>query len=207
MGNKISANAMRLGVNKTWKSVWFSQRKEYIEALHQDIKIRKLVTDKLNIAGLDSIVIKRAESSVEIEVFVARPGVAIGRGGTGLDQLKEEIKKMVKKPVEIKISEVKKPDLSARIVARSIADGIEKRLPMKPMVENAKNKAILGGAKGIRITVSGRIGGASQARTVKSSQGRIPVQTIKANIDYAEERAATNDYGIFGIKVWVYREA
>lgn len=205
MGNKINSNGLRIGVNRGWNSIWYGNSRVYKDMLHQDIIIRKLVTDKLNIAGLETVVIKRSENNVEVEVYVARPGVAIGRGGTGLDSLKDQLKKIAKKPVEIKISEVKKPDLSARIVARAIADGVEKRLPLKPLMENSKNKAMLAGARGVKIWVSGRIGGAKQARSVKVSEGQVPVQKIRALIDYAEERASTKDLGIYGIKVWIFK--
>lgn len=194
---------MRLGVSKTWNSLWFGRKDDYIENLHTDIKLRNIVTKKLNAAGLDKVSIRRGENTIEIDVFVARPGVAIGRGGSGMDVLKDELSKMVKRKVNININEVKKPEISARIIARTIADGIEKRLPMKPLIEASKVKAIEAGARGIRIWVSGRINGASQARTVKSSQGRVPLQTIKQDIDYAEERATTKEAGILGVKVWV----
>lgn len=205
MGHKINAHGFRLGVNKTWGSLWYAKGKNYIDNLHKDLKIREMVREKLNVAGLDNIAIRRSETSIEVDVFVARPGVAIGRGGTGLDTLKADLSKLEKKPVEIKINEVKKPDIAARVIARTVADGIEKRLPLKPLMENSKSKAMQAGAKGIKIWVGGRIGGASQARTVKISDGQVPLQTIKANIDYAEERAATKDLGIFGVKVWVFK--
>lgn len=205
MGNKINAHGFRLGVSKTWDSVWFSDGKEYQKHLHQDLKIREKVKKALTLAGLDSVILRRSENALLIDVYVAKPGVAIGRGGTGLDQLKKELQKIAKAVIEIKINEVKKPDLSSRIIARSIADGIEKRLPMKALMENAKNKAMIAGANGIKIIVGGRIGGASQARKVKTLAGQVPLHTIKANIDYSEERASTADLGIFGVKVWVYQ--
>jgi small subunit ribosomal protein S3 len=203
MGHKINAHAMRLGVSKTWNSLWYADGKNYIERLHMDLNLRAKVTKKLNPAGLETVVIRRGENTIEIDVHVARPGVAIGRGGAGMDVLKDELSKFAKKKVNINISEVKKPEISARIIARTIADGIEKRLPMKPLIEASKMKAMEAGAKGIKIWVGGRIGGNSQARTVKSAQGRVPLQTIKQNIDYAEERAMTKDSGILGVKVWV----
>jgi len=205
MGNKINAHGLRLGVNKTWDSIWFADGQQYQKQLHQDLKIRDKVRKALALAGLDSVIIKRSENALLIDVFVSKPGVAIGRGGTGLDILKVELLKLTKANIEIKINEVKKPDLSAKIIARTIADGVEKRLPMKALMENSKQKAMFAGANGIKIVVGGRIGGASQARNVKTLAGQVPLQTIKANIDYAEERAMTKDLGIFGIKVWVYK--
>jgi small subunit ribosomal protein S3 len=206
MGHKISAHAMRLGVSKTWNSLWFGKKQDYIDSLHMDLQLRAAVTKKLNAAGLDNVIIRRGENAIEIDVYVARPGVAIGRGGTGMDVLKDELTKFAKKKVNINISEVKKPEVSARIIARTIADGIEKRLPMKPLVEASKVKAMEAGAKGIKIWISGRVGGAAQARTIKTSQGRVPLQTIKQELDYAEERATTKEAGILGVKVWVSKK-
>jgi small subunit ribosomal protein S3 len=203
MSQKINAHGLRLGVSKTWNSLWFGKKQDYIEKLHMDLKLRGIVTEKLNPAGLDNVIIRRGENTIEIDVYVARPGVAIGRGGSGMDLLKVELSKLAKKKVNININEVKKSEMSARIIARTIADGIEKRLPMKPLIEVSKVKAMEAGARGIRIWVSGRIGGASQARLVKSAKGRVTLQTIKQDIDYAEERAMTKEAGILGVKVWV----
>ena len=204
MGNKMSAHALRLGVSKTWNSLWFNKGQDYIEALHQDLQVKKYIKDKLNLAGLDNIVIRRGENTIDVTVYVARPGVAIGRGGSAMDLMKKDTSKMTKLQANININEVKKADLSARILARSIADALEHRLPLKPAMENAKTKAVAAGADGVKIWVSGRINGASQARVVKISVGQVPLQTIKADLDYAEERASTRELGIFGIKVWIY---
>jgi len=156
-------------------------------------------------AGIDTIGINRTASKIEIEVFVARPGVAIGRGGEGIDILQKDLKRTYKTDVEIKIREVKKADISARIIARNIADGVQRRQPSKLLVASAKEKAMMAGAKGIRIWVSGRINNASQARTVKANAGSVPAQTLRADIDYAQEVAQTMDAGLMGIKVWVYK--
>jgi len=205
MGRKVNPNAIRMGINKTWNSVWYSPKAQFGEVLAQDLKIKKYVLEKMKDAGIDSVIINRAMNKVEIEVFVARPGVAIGRGGEGIDLLQKELKRMTKKDVEIKIREVKKADISARIIARSIADGVERRQPSKLLVASAKEKAMMAGAKGIRIWVSGRINNASQARTVKVNAGSVPAQTLRADIDYAQEVAKTMDAGLMGIKVWVYK--
>lgn len=206
MGHKINANSLRLGISKGWKSIWFNDSAAYEDQFLQDLKIKNIIKKALNPAGLDSVVVKRSANKMEIEVHVARPGVAIGRGGSGIDDLQKQIKEMTKMDVEIKIAEVKKPDLSARIIARAIADGIERRQPPKLLMVSFKQKAMLAGAKGIRIWVAGRIGGASQARTIKESAGQVPLQTIKANIDYAEERAETVELGILGVKVWIFTD-
>ena len=205
MGRKINANIIRIGINKTWKSVWYSPKSEYPASLYQDLQIKKIVSEKMKDAGIDSIGIKRAANKIEIEVFVARPGVAIGRGGEGIDLLQKDLKRMTKSDVEVKIREVKKPDISARIIARGIADGIERRQPPKLLMASAREKAMLAGAKGIRIWVSGRINNASQARTIKTNAGSIPAHTLRADIDYAKEVAQTLNAGLMGVKVWVYK--
>ena len=205
MGRKVNPNAIRMGINKTWNSTWYVDKSKYPDLLAEDLKIRKIIRKDLHDAGIDEIKIFRTVKKVDVEVYVARPGVAIGRGGEGIDQLQKKLSRLVKQDVEIKIKEVVKADLSARIIARSIADGIERRQPSKFLVINAKDKAINSGAKGIKIWVSGRINNASQARTVKLSEGSIPTQTLKADIDYAEEVAQTADAGLMGVKVWVYK--
>jgi small subunit ribosomal protein S3 len=205
MGRKVNANAIRIGINKTWDSVWYARKNEYADVLAQDLKIKKIVREKMGDAGIDTVNIRRSLNNVEVEVFVARPGVAIGRGGEGIDVMQKNLSRIFKKEVEIKIREVKKADLSARIIARTIADGIERRQPSKLLVASAKEKAMMAGAKGVRIWVGGRINNASQARTVKVTAGSVPAQTLKADIDYAEETAKTLDAGLMGIKVWVYK--
>lgn len=205
MGRKVNANAVRMGINKTWDSVWYADKAEYANILAQDLKVKDVVTKAMHDAGVDCVKISRTLDKVEIEVFVARPGVAIGRGGEGIDKLQKDISRMIKKDVELKIREVKKADLSASIIARSIADGIERRQPSKLLMASAKEKAMMAGAKGIRIWVSGRINNASQARTVKADAGSVPAQTLKADIDYAEDTAKTLDAGLMGIKVWIYK--
>ncbi len=205
MGQKINANALRLGINKTWKSSWFARSKEaYSANLHEDLAIRKEVTEAFKQSGLEAVFVRRDGDKVEVEVTVAKPGVAIGRGGEGIENTKKQLKKKYKKNIEVKISEIKKADTSARIIARSIADGIERRQPPKLLLMSHKEKAINAGAKGIRIWVGGRIGGSSQARTIKVSEGPVPLHTFRAEIDFAKETAATLDAGLLGVKVWVY---
>jgi small subunit ribosomal protein S3 len=138
-------------------------------------------------------------------VSVARPGVAIGRGGEGIDKLQKEMKALTKMDAEVKIKEVKKADMSARIIARTIAEGIERRQPSKLLMMSAKEKAMMAGAKGLRIWISGRINNASQARTIKVTAGTVPAQTLKADIDFAMDTAKTSDAGLMGIKVWIYK--
>ncbi|MFH1547178.1 MAG: 30S ribosomal protein S3 [bacterium] len=206
MGQKISATAMRLGIKGTWKSLWYAKGQNYTDQLHQDIAIREYMTKKLSSAGLEKVEISRSMNDVTVNAYVARPGVAIGRGGKGIDEIKKELTKKYKVPIEIKINELKKANLSARVIARSIADGIEKRMAPKKLMETEKEKAVQAGAKGVKIMISGRIGGSDIARSIKAQEGPVPLQTLRADIDFAEEVAATTNAGLYGVKVWVYRE-
>ncbi|HRY22381.1 MAG TPA: 30S ribosomal protein S3 [Candidatus Dojkabacteria bacterium] len=205
MGRKVHPKAIRMGINRTWDSMWYASKKDFPKLLQEDLMIKKKVSEVMNDAGLDSVQVKRGINKIEVIAFVARPGVAIGRGGEGIDALQKELRRMTQSAVELKVREVNKADLSARIVARTIADGIERRQPSKFLVLNAKEKIMQSGAKGLRIWVSGRINNASQARTVKVSEGSVPAQTLKADVDYASEIAQTADAGLMGVKVWIYR--
>ncbi|MFA7627849.1 MAG: 30S ribosomal protein S3 [Candidatus Dojkabacteria bacterium] len=205
MGRKVHPKAIRMGINRTWDSMWYASKKNFPKLLQEDLMIKKKVSKVMNDAGLDSVQVKRGINKIEVVAFVARPGVAIGRGGEGIDALQKELRRLTQSAVELKVREVNKADLSARIVARTIADGIERRQPSKFLVLNAKEKVMQAGAKGLRIWVSGRINNASQARTVKVSEGSVPAQTLKADVDYASEIAQTADAGLMGVKVWIYR--
>lgn len=205
MGRKVNPIAIRMGVNKTWDSVWYASKTEFPKIFAQDLKIEEKIRKTMKDAGVDRVHINRSANKIEVIVTVARPGVAIGRGGEGIDLLQKNLKKMTKGEIEVKIQEVKKADLSARIVARTIAEGIERRQPSKLLMLSAKEKVMMAGAKGLRIWVSGRINNASQARTVKISSGTVPAQTLKADVDYAAETAKTLDAGLMGIKVWIYK--
>ena len=205
MGRKVNPIAIRMGINKTWNSTWYVDKAKYPEFLSQDLKMREVVVKALHDAGIDDVKIYRTVKKIDIEVYVARPGVAIGRGGEGIDKLQKQLSRMFQQDIEVKIKEVVKADISARIIARGIADGIERRVPSKLLMISAKEKAIMSGAKGIKIWISGRINNASQARTIKISEGSIPAQTLKADIDYSEETAHTIDAGLMGVKVWVYK--
>lgn len=205
MGKKINAFSLRLGINKNWRSRWFAEKDVYTKTLLEDVRIRKFVMKDLRKAGLADVIIKRSPNMIEIIAYVARPGVAIGRGGEDIDNMKKRLQKILKRNLELKIKEIKHPDLSARIVARAIADGIEKRQPPKLLMISFKKKVMLAGAKGVKIQVGGRINGAAQARVLKMSDGSVPLQTIKADIDYAEEIAHSLEAGLLGVKVWIYK--
>jgi small subunit ribosomal protein S3 len=204
MGRKVNPNAIRMGINKVWDSVWYADKTQFPKIFAQDLKIEERVRKTLKDAGVDQVQIKRSANKIEVLASVARPGVAIGRGGEGIDKLQKEMKKMTKMDIEVKIKEVKKADISARIIARTIAEGIERRQPSKLLMLSAKEKAMMAGAKGLRIWISGRINNASQARTIKVTAGTVPAQTLKADIDFAMDTAKTLDAGLMGVKVWIY---
>ena len=205
MGRKVNPIAVRMGINKTWDSVWYADKANYADFLAEDLKLNRIVSKRVRDAGIHKIEIKRTINKIDIEIFVARPGVAIGRGGEGIDLLQKDLKKIMKMDVEVKVREIKKADLSARVIARQIADGIERRQPSKLLMISAKEKVMMAGAKGVKIWVAGRINNASQARTVRAEEGSVPAQTLKADIDYAEETAKTIDAGLMGVKVWIYK--
>ncbi|MGI6484130.1 MAG: 30S ribosomal protein S3 [Candidatus Dojkabacteria bacterium] len=206
MGRKVHPKAIRIGINKEWDSRWYAHKTDFPKTLSQDLKIKEKINESMKDAGIDRIRIKRSVGKLEILVYVARPGVAIGRGGEGIDLLQKELKRMTKTEVDLKIREVRKADLSARVVAKTIADGIERRQPSKLLVASAIEKIMAAGAKGTKIWVSGRINNASQARTVKAGAGSVPAQTFRANVDYASIAAETQDAGLMGIKVWIYKD-
>lgn len=205
MGRKIHPTVIRMGINKTWSSMWYADKKDFSKSLKQDLLIKKKVEKAMKDAGLDSVKVNRSFNKIDIIAYVAKPGVAIGRGGEGIDNLQKELRRLTKSDVELKIREVKKVDLSAKIVARTIADGIEKRQPPKLLMLSAKERVMQSGAKGMKIWVSGRINNASQARTIKVSAGSVPVQTFRADVDYANEVASTANAGLMGVKVWIHK--
>ncbi len=206
MGQKIHPHGFRVGVNKTWSSQWFAEGEEYKQNLREDLQVRELIDEEMSSAGVSEITIKRAENKVDIELLVAKPGVAIGRGGSDIEKLNEAVEKIVDKNVNIRIKEVKKPDLSARIIARAIAEGLERRVPSKILMKSYRERIMSAGAKGMKIQVSGRIGGAIQARTVKVTEGQVPLHTLRAELDYAEEMAIVPNMCTFGVKVWINKD-
>lgn len=205
MGNKIQPTGYRMGVNKTWRSKWYAKGDEYEKQLHDDLKVRNYIKKKLQAAGVDKVVIKRSSNKLSIDVKVARPGVVIGRGGSGIEDLKKDLNRLLKAKVDLTVSEVANPDLSARIVARRIADAIEHRVLAKIAISKEVEKVKAAGAKGVKVWISGCIGGAQIARTDKVEWGTIPLQTLRADIDYAREAAMTVGFGLHGIKVWIYK--
>lgn len=205
MGQKMNPNAMRLGIGRTWKSRWFTDDGDkFRDQLHQDIKIREYLNKKLGMAGLQKIEILRSSNTITVNATVARPGVAIGRGGEGIDAIKTYLSRKFQAPIDLKIHEVKKPDTSARVIARTIVEGMERRRSPKRLMVTEKEKAMNAGAKGIKIWISGDFGVPKQSRTLKVEEGEVPLQTLRAGIDYASEAAQVRNAGLHGVKVWVF---
>ena len=212
MGQKVNPIGFRLGPLYSWRSNWFAEGKQYQKFMFEDIKLRKFLFDKLKLAGITQVKIDRSINTVKITLEVARPGVVIGRGGSGLEELKKLLTQKLafdtksgKSPkFVLNVVEMKTPDLSARLVGDRIADQLIRRYPHRRAVSQALEKVISAGAKGARIVLSGRIGGAEISRTEKYSQGSVPLSTIRADIDYFEKPAFTK-FGYVGIKVWIYK--
>mgnify|MGYP000961141458 CR=1 FL=1 len=205
MGHKANPTGLRIGINKGWNSYWYAPKEQFADYLHEDLKIRDFVAKKLFNAGVESVKVKRSMNKILVEVKVARPGIVIGRGGAGIEELKIALKKMVKGEVDLKIFEVKKPEAVAKLISDNIKMQLERRIVPKYAasreIENAKNSQLV---KGIRIWVSGRIKGAEIARTEKFQWGTVPLQTLRANIDYFYQTAQVPNAGKQGIKVWVF---
>jgi small subunit ribosomal protein S3 len=203
MGQKINAIGLRLGINKTWDSRWFSS-KNYVQFLHQDIAIRHHVKKLFSQAGIAKVIVERPSKKVIVAIHAARPGVLIGKKGTDLEKLKKQLEKLVANEVAINIVEVRKPDLDAVLIAQSISEQIEKRVTFRRAMKKGMQNALRSGALGIRVNCSGRLGGAEIARMEWYREGRVPLHTLRSDIDYGLSEAKTT-YGICGIKVWIYK--
>ena len=201
MGQKTNPIGLRLGITRTWFSKWFTS-KNFADFLQEDLMIRKYVNTRLEHAGIANLEIFRAPKKVTIDIYTARPGIIIGRKGSEVDKLKEELQLLVKKDVTINIIEVKRPELSARLVAQSIAKQLEGRISYRRAMKKAIASAMKMGAEGIKIVCQGRLAGAEIARAEKYMEGRVPLHTLRADIDYATATAHTT-YGTIGVKVWI----
>ena len=204
MGQKVNPISLRLGIVRGWESNWYGG-KEFGEKLAEDNKIRKYLNARMPRAGISKILIERMLKRIIITVHTSRPGIVIGKGGSEVDKLKEELKKLTKKDVQINIFEVKRPELDAMLVGQSIAQQIEGRVNFKRAIKMAIGATMRMGAQGIKIMVSGRLNGAEMARTQQFKEGRIPLHTFRADVDYALTEALTV-YGKIGVKVWVFKE-
>ena len=203
MGHKVNPHGLRIGIIKSWDAKWFAE-KDFVKNLHEDIKLRKFVKEKLYPAGVSRIEIERAANRVKVIVHTAKPGMVIGRGGAGIEELKKGLRDLAQKTVDVSIAEIKQPELDATLVAESIAAQLEKRVAFRRAMKQAVNRTMRLGAKGIKVMVSGRLGGAEIARTEKYHEGSIPLHTLRADIDYGIAEAHTT-YGRIGVKVWIYR--
>jgi small subunit ribosomal protein S3 len=204
MGQKINPHGFRVGVIKDWDSRWFAKDNVFGDTLVEDYNLRKVLKKQLATAGVPKIEIERDASKVRVHVHCAKPGMVIGKGGTEIEKLRLQCESILKKPVTINIVEVKSPDLNAQLVAENIAQQLEKRISFRRAMKQCIGRAMKLGAKGIKTQVSGRLGGAEIARSEQYHDGTIPLQTIRADIDYGFAEAATT-YGRIGVKVWIYR--
>ncbi|OUM87984.1 MAG: 30S ribosomal protein S3 [Bacillus thermozeamaize] len=203
MGQKVNPNGLRLGIIRDWESKWYAD-KDYATLLHEDIKIRDYLKKRLYEAGISKIEIERAANRVNVTIHTAKPGMVIGKGGSEVENLRQALTKMTNKQVHINIQEVKQPELDATLVAESIAQQLERRISFRRAMKQAIQRALRAGAKGVRTTVSGRLGGAEIARSEGYSEGTVPLHTLRADIDYGTAEAHTT-YGRIGVKVWIYK--
>ncbi len=204
MGQKVNPIGFRVGVIRTWDSRWYAKGKQYFDYLHEDLKLRKYIKDKLRHAGVAKIEVERAAKKVKLIISTARPGVVIGKKGTGIDSLKADVQKLTTNEVFLSIQEVRKPDLDAQLVAENIALQLEKRISWRRALKKAIAAAIKGGVRGIKVRVSGRLDGAEIARSEWYNEKSVPLHTLRADIDYGTAEALTS-YGIIGLKVWIYK--
>ncbi len=201
MGQKVHPEAMRVGYIHDWKSNWFNER-NFAEYLHEDIKIREHIIDKLAHAGLSDITIRKDSNELEVNIHTARPGIVIGKSGAEVDALRRDLHKMTSKQIKVNILEIKRPELDAKLVAQSIAEQLQNRVAFRRAMKRALTSAMRSGAKGVKVQVSGRLGGAEMARTESYSDGRVPLHTMRADIDYGFYEARTT-FGRIGVKCWV----
>ena len=204
MGQKVNPNGLRLGINKDWDSKWYANKKDFKNLLNNDVKIREYFEKNGKSNGISKVQIERTSKRCEVIVHTSKPGVIIGRGGEQIEAIKKDLSKLVNENVQISIVDIKKPDLSAQIVADSIATQIENRASFRMAQKRAIRNAMKAGAKGIKTLVSGRLGGADMARSEGYTEGTIPLHTLRADVDYATSEADTT-FGKIGVKVWIYK--
>ena len=204
MGQKVNPHGLRVGIVKDWDSKWYADKENFSDYLVEDFNIRKFVKDKLFISGVSKIEIERAANRIKLSIHTAKPGMVIGKGGSGVEELREDIEKMTGKSVVINVEEIKIPELDAQLVAENIASQLERRVSFRRAMKQAIQRTMRFGGKGIKTQVAGRVGGADMARTEGYSEGSIPLQTLRADIDYGFAEADTT-FGKLGVKVWIYK--
>jgi len=204
MGHKVSPLVLRIGYIKNWSSLWFAERKEFSDNIVEDVKIRNYIKKRFVQAAVSNIIIERLAEQVKIKICSARPGVIIGRRGAEIDGLREDLGKITPKEISVDIQEIKQPARDAQLVAQSVAFQLERRVAFRRAMKRAVETALNAGAKGIKITCAGRLGGIEMSRRETAKQGKIPLQTFRADIDYGFSEAHTT-YGVLGVKVWIYK--
>jgi small subunit ribosomal protein S3 len=204
MGQKVNPIGLRLGVNKTWDSRWYANEGEYATKLHEDLKIRKHIKKRLANAGVSKVVIERPSKKAYVSIYTARPGIVIGKKGGDIEKIKQELGKITKDEVHLNIVEVRKPEIDSTLIAEGIAQQLERRVAFRRAMKRAVQSALRLGAQGIRINVSGRLGGAEIARMEWYREGRVPLHTLRADVDYGTAEAHTT-FGVIGVKVWVFK--
>jgi len=203
MGQKVNPHGLRVGIIKDWDTKWYAE-KDFADYLVEDVKIRKFVKKKLYASGISKILIERTSAAVKVSVYTAKPGIVIGRNGAAIEELRGEIQKMSSQKVSLNIEEIKRPEVEAQLVAEDIARQLENRVTFRRAMKQAMTRTMKFGAKGIKTAVSGRLGGADMARTESYHEGTIPLQTLRADINYGFAEADTT-YGKLGVKVWIYK--
>lgn len=203
MGQKVHPIGFRLGITRGWDAKWYAD-KEYTALLHEDLRLRRAIRQRLNEAGVPRIEIDRSGNTVSLTIHTARPGIVIGKSGSRVEELRQQLEKLTGKKVRLNIQEVRQPETDAYLIAKSIAEQIERRVAFKRAMKQAVLRAMQRGAKGIKLVVSGRLGGAEMSRTEREVEGKVPLHTLRANIDYGVAEALTT-FGTIGIKVWIYK--
>jgi small subunit ribosomal protein S3 len=207
MGQKVNPNIARISLTRKWSSRWIAKEdKKYKEFLLEDFKVRRLIMNRLKTAGVSKVVIERPAGKIKINVQVARPGMVIGRGGSGIEELRRVIEEKIGQKISLNVEEIKSPDIEAYLIARTIADQIERRFPVKRAIFQAIERVMRSGALGIKVLVSGRLGGREIARKEKQVKGSVPTSTLRSNIDFAKVDAKTTTAGVVGVKVWIHKK-
>lgn len=204
MGHKVSSLLLRIGINKDWSSGWYANKKDYAKFIYQDYRLRKFIKARFVQAAISKIVVKRMAEKLVIRIYTARPGVIIGRHGAEIEKLRSDVQDLIKKDFTIEIEEIKNPNIEAQLISENIAFQLEKRVAFKRAIKRAIDQAMNSGAQGVKIKCAGRLGGAEMSRTEGYKEGKVPLQTFRADIDYGFAEALTT-YGLIGVKTWVYK--
>ncbi len=204
MGQKVNPIGLRVGIIRDWEGKWYADKRDFAKLLHEDVKVRKYIKEKLYAAGISRIQIERAANRLKVFIHTAKPGIVIGRGGTEVEGLRRELEKMTERQVNVNIVEIKTAELDAQLVAENVASQLERRIAFRRAMKQAVSRTMRMGGQGIRISCSGRLAGAEIARTEWYSEGKVPLHTLRADIDYGFAEANTT-YGKIGVKVWIYK--